>query len=150
MDEQWVGRLTYRLLKQFRSHETHKVGTKHIPRGCGLRKEQEVHMKEKKGKESTISGIVVPNEWDDNDNVTRVAIQTENDEEYTVEYNPKGKELLRLLDHEVEVKGVVRQTPDGDMIISVKKYESLGEYDEDELGKDDEDEEDDKLEEDEW
>jgi hypothetical protein len=107
-------------------------------------------MKEKKGKESTISGIVVPNEWDDSDNVTRVAIQTENDEEYTVEYNPKGKELLRLLDHEVEVKGVVRQTPDGDMIISVKKYESLGEYDEDELGQDDEDEEDDKLEEDEW
>jgi len=107
-------------------------------------------MKEKKGKESTISGIVVPNEWDDSDNVTRVAIQTENDEEYTVEYNPKGKELLRLLDHEVEVKGVVRQTPDGDMIISVKKYESLGEYDEDELGKDDEDEDDDKLEEDEW
>ncbi len=105
-------------------------------------------MKEKKGKESTISGIVVPNEWDDSDNVTGVAIQTENDEEYAVEHNPKGKELLRWLDHEVEVKGVVRQTPDDDMIISVKKYKSLGDQDETPLGKDDED--DDKLEEDEW
>jgi hypothetical protein len=106
-------------------------------------------MKEKKGKESTVTGIVVPNEWDDSDNVTGVAIQTKDDAEYAVEHNPKGKELLRWLDHEVEAKGVVRQTPDGDMIISVKKYESLGDHDEGALGKSDEDDED-NLEDDEW
>jgi hypothetical protein len=96
-------------------------------------------MKKQKAKEQKITGIVLPAEWDDDNNVIRVAIETEDYDEYLVENNEKGKELLALIDFKVEATGTVRQR-DGDMIISVKRYESTAEYDEDE-DDDDEDEE---------
>jgi hypothetical protein len=94
-----------------------------------------VQVKKPKTKERTITGIVIEGEWDDNDNVIGVAIETEDDEEYLVEPNEKGKELLAFIDYKVEATGTVRQR-DGDMIINVKRYESLGEYDEDQEDED--------------
>lgn len=89
-------------------------------------------MKKEKAKEQTITGIVIPAEWDDDDNVIRVAIQSEDYEEYLVEHHGKGKELLAFIDYEVEATGTVRERRDGEMTINVKRYESLGEYEEDE------------------
>ena len=80
-------------------------------------------MKRKKGKERTITGIIVPQDWDDNDNVIRVAIKTQDYQEYVIEHNKKGKELLAFIDHKVKATGTVRERLDGDIIISVKSYE---------------------------
>jgi len=92
-------------------------------------------MKRKKGRERTITGIVVPEDWDENGNVIRVAIKTLDYQEYVVEYNKKGKELLAFVDNKVRVGGTVRERLDGDMIISVKSYEPTKENDEDEEDK---------------
>lgn len=89
-------------------------------------------MKKEKAKEQTITGIVIPAEWDDDDNVIGVAIETDDFEEYVVEDNEKGRELLAFIDYEVEATGSVRKQRDGEMTISVRRYESLGEYEEDE------------------
>jgi len=84
-------------------------------------------MKRKKGKERTITGIVAPQDWDENDNVIRVAIKTPDYMEYIVERNEKGKELLVLIDEKVKATGSVRKRVDGDMIISVNSYEQIKE-----------------------
>ena len=87
-------------------------------------------MKGKKTKERTISGTVVPEDWDDSDNVTRVAIKTPDYQEYMVEHNEVGRQLLSLLDSKLRVKGTVRERLDGDMIISVKSFERIEEEEE--------------------
>ncbi|MDO9529687.1 MAG: hypothetical protein Q7J27_11090 [Syntrophales bacterium] len=79
-------------------------------------------MKEKKGAESTIAGIIIPIDWDDYDDVTRVAIQTSEEEEYFVDQTKKGKELLDFIEEEVEVTGSVREDEDGNFIIEVNEY----------------------------
>ena len=89
-------------------------------------------MKKEKTKEETITGIVIPAEWDDDDNIIQVAIPTEDYDEYLVEHNEKGKELLAFINYEVEAVGPVRKRKDGEMTITVKRYESLGEYEEEE------------------
>jgi len=89
-------------------------------------------MKKEKTKEETITGIIIPAEWDDEDNIIQVAIQTEDYDEYLVEQNEKGKELLAFIDYEVEAVGPVKKRKDGEMTITVKRYESLGEYEEEE------------------
>ena len=96
-------------------------------------------MKRKKGRERTITGIVVPEDWDENGNVIRVAIKTLDYQEYVVEYNKKGKELLAFVDNKVRVGGTVRERLDGDMIISVKSYEPIKEIDENKGGEYEED-----------
>ena len=88
-------------------------------------------MKRKKGRERTITGIVVPEDWDENGNVIRVAIKTFDYQEYVVEYNKKGKELLAFVDNKVRVGGTVRERLDGDMVISVNSYVPIKENDED-------------------
>ena len=89
-------------------------------------------MKSKKGRQRTITGIVVPEHWDDNDNVIRVAIKTRDYQEYVVEHNQKGKELLAFVDNKLRFTGTVRERLDGDIIMSVKSYEPIKENDEDE------------------
>ena len=88
-------------------------------------------MKRKKGRERTITGIVVPEDWDEKGNVMRVAIKTFDYQEYVVEYNKMGKELLAFFDNKVRVGGTVGERLDGDMIISVQSYESVKGNDED-------------------
>jgi len=52
-----------------------------------------------------IQGIVVPIDWDEDGNVTSVAIATRKEEEYLIRNNDKVEELKRLLRQEVEVQG---------------------------------------------
>ena len=74
------------------------------------------------GVETTISGIVIPIDWDDYDDVTSVAIQTSDEDEYIVDKNKKGKELLDFIGEEVEVTGFVREDEDGNSIIKINEY----------------------------
>ncbi|MBN1843270.1 MAG: hypothetical protein JW883_13440 [Deltaproteobacteria bacterium] len=89
-------------------------------------------MKRKRGRQRTITGIVVEEDWDENGNVIRVAIKTRDYLEYVVEHNKKGKELLAFVDNKLRFTGTVRERLDGDMIITVESYEPIKDNDEDE------------------
>jgi hypothetical protein len=86
-------------------------------------------------KEETIVGYVVPNEWDNEDNVVAISITTD-DDDYVVELNKLGEELFDFLDEDVEVTGIIRDDKDGTKRIRVSSYEVLedveDEYEEDE------------------
>lgn len=84
-------------------------------------------MKEKKNTESSITGIIVPSDWDDNDNLIQIAIQTIDEEEYIIKQNKKGEELLDMIEQEVEVIGTTMENEDGNIIIEISEY-NLKEY----------------------
>ncbi|MBC8456872.1 MAG: hypothetical protein H8D67_02615 [Deltaproteobacteria bacterium] len=70
----------------------------------------------------TIRGVVIPVDWDEKGSVVAIAISTPNEDEYLIDKDHlKGKELLHLIQEEVEVSGVVREDKDK-KIITVQKY----------------------------
>lgn len=89
-------------------------------------------MAEKKPPEEiTITGYVMATDWDWNDVVTAVSIETY-DGDYVVEPNSLGEELFGEVDNEVEVTGIVREDRYGTKRIAVTGYEVLSEADDEE------------------
>ncbi|KPK45641.1 MAG: hypothetical protein AMK74_02840 [Nitrospira bacterium SM23_35] len=86
-------------------------------------------MRRKKGKKRTITGNVIPDDWDERNNVIRVAIKTPDYEEYVVEPSRQGKQLLSMIDCTVRVRGTVRERLNGDLTISVDNYKMIQEED---------------------
>ena len=82
--------------------------------------------------DTTITGIVTPVEWDEEDNVIAVAIsvtiepEDSTEEAYTEDYlvgdTEKGSELLQLLDEIVEATGTVETDEYGNKTIYVESY----------------------------
>lgn len=68
-----------------------------------------------------IQGLIIPVDWDEGGRVLAVAVSTFDEEEYLVEKDGKGDQLLGLLRKEVEVSGIVG-IRDGGKTIKVKKY----------------------------
>lgn len=68
-----------------------------------------------------IRGIIIPSAWDEEGHVLAVAVSTFIEEEYLVEKDKRGNQLLRLLREEVEVSGVAR-IEEGVKTIKVEKY----------------------------
>jgi hypothetical protein len=79
-------------------------------------------MKGERGIERTIRGTIFPVEWDENDNVVRVVIDTPDQDGYLIDQNKKGNELLEFIRREVEISGTMREDEDGDLIFKVKEY----------------------------
>jgi hypothetical protein len=79
-------------------------------------------MKGDRSIERTIRGTIFPVEWDGNDNVVRVVIDTPDQDGYLIDQNKKGKELLDFIRHEVEVSGTMREDEEGGLIFKVKEY----------------------------
>lgn len=69
----------------------------------------------------TISGIVIPVDWDEKGNVVAVAVSTCDEVEYLIDRHEKGEELLSLIRKEVEISGLVHEDK-GSKTIAVKKY----------------------------
>jgi hypothetical protein len=63
----------------------------------------------------------VPVRWDDKGSAVAAAISAEGKEEYYIDNDHKGLELLDLLQEEVQVNGLVREV-DGKKVITVKIY----------------------------
>ena len=55
----------------------------------------------------TLTGIVVPSDWNGQGNVQRVVLSTYQEEEYPVDKRGRGKELLGCLRKKVEVVGTL-------------------------------------------
>lgn len=69
-----------------------------------------------------VRGIVIPVEWDGEGNALAVAISSPDEQEYVIEQNKKGKELIGLIRRGIEVSGVVRKIIKGRKTIAVKSY----------------------------
>jgi 5S rRNA maturation endonuclease (ribonuclease M5) len=70
---------------------------------------------------TTVRGVVIPVDWDESGNAISVAISSHDENEYHVNKDETGKQLLGLTQEEVEVSGVVREKEDK-RLISVKEY----------------------------
>jgi hypothetical protein len=57
----------------------------------------------------SIRGILVPAAWDQNGNVTRVGLMTEDEEEYLLDEGGNSVGLFSLVRRQVQVRGRARQ-----------------------------------------
>ena len=71
---------------------------------------------------SRIAGTVLASDWDANDNVTAVVIETYEGEAIVVSTSGKGVELLKLDEKKVMVTGSIATDKDGNKTITVTKY----------------------------
>jgi hypothetical protein len=72
--------------------------------------------------EVEITGTVWASDWDANDNVTAVVIETDEGEAIGVSSSEKGVELLKLEEKKVMVTGSIATDKDGNKTITVTKY----------------------------
>jgi hypothetical protein len=76
-----------------------------------------------KKKLTTVRGIVIPVEWDEKGMAIAVALSTHTEDEYLIDPNYMGKELLRYVQEDVEVSGMAKENKDKKTkLITVQKY----------------------------
>ena len=69
-----------------------------------------------------IRGLIIPERWDDNGTVLRVALHANDEKAYLVEHSRKGRELIDLIHKKVEATGKIKERLDGRILIAVKDY----------------------------
>jgi hypothetical protein len=83
----------------------------------------------KKHKKTTapppITGIILPSRWNENGKPARIAIHTDNQKEYQIDFSGAGKELLNLTYKKVSVQGKLREQLNGQAILSVRQYQII-------------------------
>lgn len=68
---------------------------------------------------------MIPAEWDDFNNVIAVKVSADDENEYVVENDPLGRELLKHLGERVSVKGLVMRERNYGLSIAVKSFSIL-------------------------
>ncbi len=82
--------------------------------------------KSAKNKEVKVKGILIPEAWDENGRVVAVHIATNGEKNYDLDCRTtKGKKLLKHLQQEIEVTGVLIQGRNASTKIRVSDYELL-------------------------
>lgn len=76
----------------------------------------------KKTQNTTLTGIVIPADWNDDQEVIAAALATADEREYQIGGNRKGKELLAFLQHQLEVTGTLGKDDKGRPVITVRRY----------------------------
>jgi hypothetical protein len=72
--------------------------------------------------EVTISGRILPFDWDDDDKVTAVILVDDYGEEFIVKKNANGKELLKLIEKYVVATGTLSEDHEGNKIIVITQF----------------------------
>ena len=104
-------------------HGGERASNKKTPKGQNMKK------KEKEIEEDTVTGTLMPNDWDDDDNIIGLEISTE-DDAFLVETNGLWEELKDLVessDADVEVTGYIAEEKDGTKWITITGYDVLSE-----------------------
>ena len=97
-----------------------------------------------------LRGTVIPSEWGVNDEVTVVAIVTEDGTEYLVSESRMVRRLMKHMDEVVEVDGFLGEDEYGEQVLVLGAFTALAGDDDDFMDDDDDDDEDmDDMEEDE-
>ena len=73
----------------------------------------------------TVSGILIPEKWDDRDNVIGVSIQAFDENEYIVRSCSDDKDLFDFMKKGVKVVGNVFERSDGKFDIEVNRFEVI-------------------------
>jgi len=76
----------------------------------------------KKEQTTILTGIIIPADWNNRHEVIGAALATADEKEYRIGGNKKGRELLNLLQRQVEVTGSIDQDGKGRTVITVKRY----------------------------
>lgn len=77
-------------------------------------------------KASVVRGIIIPNNWDNQDNVISIAISAVGEREYSIEMNGMGKNLMKHISREVRLAGLIYKNSDSNRdTIKVQVYELL-------------------------
>ena len=74
-----------------------------------------------------IEGVIIPSKWDNNGIILGVSLCTSNEQEYRVQQNRFGKELLNLVHHKVAVTGKISERLDGSQLIIIRSYRKKAE-----------------------
>lgn len=86
-------------------------------------------MRNKKHKKTpgspTITGIILPAKWNEQGKPARIAIHTDDQKEYQIDFSGAGRELLNLTYKKVAVQGKLREQLNGRAILCVRQYEIL-------------------------
>ena len=72
-----------------------------------------------------ILGIILPLRWNEEGKPSRIAIHTDDEKEYQIDFGGAGKELLNLTHKRVAVQGKLRQQLNGQEILSVRQYQII-------------------------
>ena len=70
----------------------------------------------------TVIGVIVPSDWDKDDKIVGLAIQSIDEEEYIIEPNTKGKELHAFMNCQVKAEGKIHERVDGKRILNINRY----------------------------
>jgi hypothetical protein len=70
----------------------------------------------------TLTGIVIPADWNDRQEVVAAALATADEKEYRIAGNKKGKELLDALQRQVEATGALERDEKGRNVITIRRY----------------------------
>lgn len=74
---------------------------------------------------ATITGLLIPADWDEKGNIIAAVISTYSEEEYLIDQDSKNEELLTFVRQRVKVSGLLREDEHGNKMIKVKRYEIL-------------------------
>ena len=69
-----------------------------------------------------ITGIIIPNNWDENGRIIGIALYTNTEEIYAVEQSGLIRDLMNLVRKKVEVKGKISEHPEGKKSIAVHNF----------------------------
>ncbi|MGC9324188.1 MAG: hypothetical protein ACP5G0_05485 [Desulfomonilia bacterium] len=69
-----------------------------------------------------IRGMVFPAAWDEKGQILSVVIDTPDEQQYVVEPDEKGKDLIRLTRCEIDAEGNVWVNSSGTMVIRIQHY----------------------------
>lgn len=73
----------------------------------------------------TVSGILIPEKWDDRNNIIGFSIQAFDENEYIVKSCPDDKDLFDFMKKKVKVVGKVFERSDGKFNIEVNRFEVI-------------------------
>jgi hypothetical protein len=76
----------------------------------------------KRAQSITLTGIVIPVDWNDDHDVIVAALATADEKEYRIVGNRKGKELFAYLQRQVEATGALGEDEEGRMVITIRRY----------------------------
>lgn len=79
----------------------------------------------KKSAPPPILGIILPSRWNEKGKPARIAIHTDDQKEYQIDFSDAGKELLDLTYRTVAVQGKLREKLNGRAILSVRQYQII-------------------------
>jgi hypothetical protein len=70
----------------------------------------------------TLTGIIIPVDWNDDHEVIVTALATADEKEYRIGGNRKGKELLGYLQRQLEATGTLGEDEESRPVITIRRY----------------------------